>query len=108
VQSKEFDGVIIHFAETDVEWSASVLAKNNGRCVLCGRRATPAHVISRRYKKTRLVIENGVPLCMNHHYWFDTDLERASYEKMAVILVGDLFHILYKLSREVDEVKIWK
>ena len=108
MQSKKFDGVVIHFAETDAEWSALVLAKNDYRCVLCCNRATPAHIFSRRYVKTRLVIENGVPLCVIHHNLYDM-LSMEKQEEMAIILIGRvLYDLLFKMRDEKEDAKIWK
>lgn len=104
--SKEFDGVVIHFAETDAEWSALVLAKNES-CLLCGNSGiTPAHVISRRYNKTRLIVENGVPLCVKCHNWFDS-LSGDKYESVAVLLVGEVFYLLRRISEMRESVKKW-
>jgi len=108
VRLRKFDGVIIHIADTDVEWSALVLAKNDGYCVLCNQKATPAHIFSRRYIKTRLIVENGVPLCVPHHNWYDS-LPIKKQEAAAVIFIGrTMYDLLFELHNEKKEVKIWK
>lgn len=103
---KTFDNVVIHIAGTDAEWSASVLAKNNGMCYMCASKATPAHIISRRYKNTRRVVENGQPLCVKHHNLFDS-LPKEKYVAFARLLVGSMYDVLLKLSNQKEEVVIW-
>ena len=107
VQLKKFKSIIIHFASTDKEWSKLVLAKTNSTCVLCGKPATPAHIISRRFKKTRLAVENGQPLCVVHHNFFDS-LSVKDHEKMSILLVGlNVYKKLVDLSTSYSEVKSW-
>ena len=108
MRSKRFDGVVIHFVETDAAWSASVLAKSDGWCVLCGKPATPAHIISRRYAPTRLAVENGQPLCVKCHRWYD-ELPPGRARHVACLLVGpDVFDVLQRLSVTGREVTKWE
>lgn len=79
------------YAKNDSDWSKQVLEKNNGYCILCGNVATPAHVFRRGYLCTRLVVENGVPLCVICHGWFDS-LSELKHEKAGRFLVGDLVY----------------
>lgn len=108
VLSKRFNSIVIHFARTDKEWSKLVLAKNNSRCVICEKAATAAHIISRRYAATRLVIENGIPLCIKHHNWLDT-ADEEKYIKFAKFLIGrKLFWFLKELAEKEKPIKTWE
>jgi len=78
----------IIYAKNDVEWSKIIRDKNDGFCLQCGGNATPAHIISRRFPKTRLVIDNGIPLCIKHHNKFDS-MSIADRRKVTNLLVGD-------------------
>lgn len=105
--SRKVDGVVIQFAETDAAWSALVLAKSS-YCALCGNsNVTPAHIISRRYFVTRLAVENGVPLCVECHRWFDS-LAGVKYEAAAALCIGaQYFAALRILAGEKSEIKKW-
>lgn len=100
----DVDGVVIQFAETDAAWSRLISAKSS-YCVLCGSSCvTPAHIISRRYSNTRLAVENGVPLCIMCHRWFDALVGNA-YERAAVLLIGArVFAALRSLVQAQSEV----
>jgi hypothetical protein len=53
----------------DKKWSADV--KVSGQCEICGSKVclNAHHIISRKFKKLRWDVKNGISLCMYHHMW---------------------------------------
>jgi hypothetical protein len=52
-------------------WSRWILRGGNPLCFCCTRKATDAaHIVSRRYKRTRWTPYNGLPLCRECHTAF--------------------------------------
>ena len=91
------------YMSNDIEWSKAVNAKNDGFCLACSNTSTAAHLISRRFKNTRPVLENGVPLCIEHHREFDS-LSIDGRDKTAALLVGGIYNKLKVLAKEGLEV----
>lgn len=80
------------YAKDDSEWQGRVLARCGGQCLWPGCNSTWGlaghHVIDRRYKELRLVVENGVALCVKHHGLMH-DLGILVREKASRLLIGD-------------------
>lgn len=54
--------------KADRDWAREVKRRANSICEVCGKRGTEAaHIISRRYAKTRHVVANGACLCAKDH-----------------------------------------
>ncbi len=52
----------------DKLWSQAIQYKYRGICVICRRRSSDSHhLVSRRNKSTRWMIDNGIALCMDCH-----------------------------------------
>lgn len=86
-------------AKNDTDWSEKVLATNNGYCIICGSTATPAHIWRRGWLALRLVVQNGLPLCVRCHNWYDS-LNPKGKKKATVLLIGE---ILYNRLKEYFE-----
>ena len=70
----EQGSVKLTLVKTDAEWSKVVLEGGGRVCSICGEAAgDPHHLIYRRFRKTRLIVENGVCLCHKHHVWMHKD-----------------------------------
>lgn len=78
-------------ARTDEEWSHDVLERADHTCMWPGCNSkwnvTPHHIIDRRHSATRLVLENGIALCGEHHRRIQTAPAPAR-ERMSEILIG--------------------
>ena len=60
----------IRFSKYDKLWSKLVRERDK-QCLYCGRKGilNAHHILGRRIKATRLCLENGTSLCINHHVW---------------------------------------
>lgn len=54
----------------DTQWSKKIKLKNNGKCIVCGKKATDAHHLLFRefYPLLRFNYNNGVPMCKLCHW----------------------------------------
>ena len=73
--------------EADRLWSRIVRSLRI-MCCRCGCRpvADPHHLISRRYRQTRWLVDNGAPLCKGCHMWVQADGEEN--RALALRLIG--------------------
>jgi len=57
--------------QLDELWKGAVIKRDGGKCIICGARKSLAahHILSRRHKSTRWLLENGVTLCTAHHIY---------------------------------------
>lgn len=78
-------------AINDENWSKRVKAKNGGKCLMCNRESTPAHIFGRGILATRLIIDNGVPLCFYHHHRFDS-LSSGRRKQTAILFIGGFIY----------------
>ena len=55
----------------DELWRKAVIKRDGGKCIICGSQKNLAahHILSRRHKATRWLLENGVTLCTAHHIY---------------------------------------
>src|SRR5690606_35592196 len=59
----------------DIVFSELVRELDGNRCRVCGKSAPEvriecAHIMSRRYRRTRWLVTNAMALCNYHHRWF--------------------------------------
>lgn len=70
----------------DTLWAQAVKKRDNYKCVRCGKPAVHAHhIFSRRHKRTRWEIQNGISLCFYEHwYWVKSSEpdDKAEYLKL--------------------------
>ena len=54
----------------DALWSTSIKTRAGNRCEICGKVAplNSHHLFSRRYLALRWELDNGICLCVNHHF----------------------------------------
>lgn len=107
----------------DVLWAEVVKIANC--CISCGRtdRLHAHHIISRRYNRTRHLLDNGVPLCHSCHARYhddpvfateiiDQSIGRERYEQLRLMAIGvcrmresDWVRIADELKAERDRLK---
>ena len=57
-------------------WGIQIREKSEGKCEYCGREGCDsAHIISRKFLKTRYLKQNGIYLCRECHIKFDNNIE---------------------------------
>lgn len=81
-------------AINESDWRQKIFDRENGICQWCGGPASdPCHIIPRVYKKTRLLVENGLCLCRPDHN--DFDKKKDFRDKLIRILVTQekYFHL---------------
>lgn len=104
--------------EADRLWSQIVRRKNGGKCILPGckrRQVDPHHIIPRaRGKILRWDIDNGVPVCREHHNWLQDTSEGLEWminnlpeyqsllQKSRSIWKGDIRKVVEGLRKEID------
>lgn len=67
-KAKERPGSLYWRTKADKVWSKLILRKNRGKCLFCGEPAVdPHHLIPRGLAATRHDLDNGIPLCREHH-----------------------------------------
>ena len=61
----------IKFTKEDRDWAKSVKDRDNWACVICGDTIKPNahHIIPRENHETKLDINNGLTLCVSHHFF---------------------------------------
>ncbi len=66
----------IKYRKDDIEWAKKIKERDGWTCQRCDKPYPEksqglyaAHIFSRRYKKTRHDLENGVSLCFGCHMW---------------------------------------
>lgn len=89
-------------ARDDADWSRKVRA--GGFCSwpgCCGVATDAHHVVPRRVRAMRLLIENGVGLCRKHHARVESlGKSGAEYERVMRLLIGEArFTYLIDLRR---------
>lgn len=96
-------GIELHYAEDDIVWSRAVKERFDGVCCYPGCGSTfgcgSHHVFRRGIQATRLVIENGLYLCVECHM----QLHRLSGVRKPIetLLVGKkTFQALEKLVND--------
>ena len=59
-----------HYKKQLSIWSSIVRRSTNNKCVVCGETSKDAHHIIPKinYPFLSLLVNNGVGLCLNHHY----------------------------------------
>jgi len=94
------------------------VVKFAGFCVMCGGndRLQAHHIISRRYNRTRHLVDNGVPLCFTCHARYhdnpvfatsviDQTIGRDRYEELRSLSVGICRMRESDWARIADELK---
>ena len=77
----------------DKVWSTSIAKRE--LCEWCGKLGSdPAHIIPRKFLKSRWLLENGLFLCRECHKKFDLDVEFRS--RVIDILIGREKYLLLK------------
>lgn len=109
----------------DKLWSQLVRHKNGGKCVICGEPARdPHHIFPRARRATRWDLDNGIPLCFNHHRyrgahsteyayqrdfhkWLEKNVQIHQLEIRSLLVVKhtiqDLEDMIEELTRRLDE-----
>jgi len=92
-------------AELDKLWSLAVKKRDGYKCVRCGKPAVHAHhIFSRRHKRTRWEVKNGIALCYRDHwYWVRS---AAPADKQEYLDLIDRISFPGWLARESG--KVWK
>ena len=86
-------------------WINAVLKKNYGRCSHCGKKPTGGihHIIGRGCKKTKYVVENGIPTCFKfHRMWEKPVIERELIRKYVGV---DKYNLLRKVANGIIDIK---
>jgi hypothetical protein len=77
-------------AKDDADWQRQVLERCGGRCSWPGCNSkwelAGHHVIDRRHKELRLIVENGAGLCGKHHSLLQTLGKHR--EQISRLLIG--------------------
>lgn len=87
----------------DEKWSFAVKRKDKYKCLWCGSNShlTSAHIIPRKYLKTRYLLENGITLCgtlgCRTHYLYDSG-DKKGLHRVSTILNYDLYKKLKKTA----------
>ena len=91
--------------DLDKLWAELVKQRDKGKCIRCGKPAVHSHhIFSRRHKRTRWNINNGISLCFRDHWhWVNSSEPQDKQE---------YFDLIYRLT-DVDELKrqsgiVWK
>lgn len=107
---------VIRISTYDAQWSKLVRERDGHTCRKpgCGKRA-PAnvmhahHIIGRGKKSTRLLIENGLTLCVHHHVWGDDSAHKVG-KQFCIDIIGqaeyDRLHglsLIHKPERKAIE-----
>lgn len=88
----------------DNRWSFAIIDRDEYKCRYCGGNGTdPAHILRRGYRKLRYVLENGLCLCHECHFLFDSDKEFR--EKLIRLLIKDIFIKLGEIKDGRSTVK---
>ncbi|MCK5632981.1 hypothetical protein KAH94_04480 [bacterium] len=58
------------------KWIKAVLKKNYGKCPCCGGKPTGGihHIFPRGAKRTKFIVENGIPTCFEFHRLWENPL----------------------------------
>lgn len=90
----------------DQKTSKAVAKKYHYMCVWCGNHGTDhAHIISRRFKNTRWVVENGLWMCRKCHMLFDLLTKVGKAFRKHIIKYVVTFWVYDKL-KEVRDGKV--
>lgn len=107
---------VIRLGPYDAKWSKLVRERDGYACrkLGCDKRA-PAnvlhshHVIGRGKKSTRLLVENGLTLCVHHHVWGDDSAHKVG-KQFCIDIIGqgeyDRLHglsLIHKPERKAIE-----
>lgn len=64
----------------DQKTSKAIAQRDDYTCVWCGHSGDAhAHIISRRFLKTRWLLENGLWMCTKCHYLFDNSAAHRNH-----------------------------
>lgn len=96
---------VIRISRCDARWSKLVRARDGGACRKpgCDKRE-PAnvlhahHVIGRGKKATRLLLDNGITLCVHHHIWGDDSAHKIGKQFVIDIIGQAEYDRLHELS----------
>lgn len=94
----------LHYAVNDDEWSKKVAIRYEW-CLWPGCSSTfglgAHHIIPRGFKELRLVLENGILLCTEHHNIVEAAKGTERYDTMMVLLAGrERYGILKNIHAE--------
>lgn len=107
---------VIRISTYDSQWSKMVRERDGWTCRKpgCGKRE-PAnvlhahHVIGRGKKATRLLVDNGLTLCVHHHVWGDDSAHKVG-KQFCIEIIGqaeyDRLHelsLIHKTERQAIE-----
>lgn len=82
----------------NIRWSKVVLLRGNYKCAYCGGEGTdPSHIVSRRKRKTRYILENGICLCRKHHIMFDS-VQKFRKHIIEIYIMRELYNKLLEVS----------
>ena len=96
--------------DLDELWSKAVKKRDGYKCVRCGKPAVHAHhIFSRRHKRTRWDVRNGIALCFRDHFYFVKSSEiddKKEYIELIEKQLREYQSTVYYLRRESQSV--WK
>lgn len=87
------------YADNDRDWQEKVCGRSGGQCSWpgCGSvwKVSGHHIFDRRYSELRLVLENGVCLCGQHHLIIGTSPKNVRTSLSKLLIGSDVY---YKLA----------
>ncbi len=86
-------------------WIKAVLKKNYSRCSHCGKKVTGGihHIIPRGCKRTKYVVENGIPTCFEFHRMWENSVKK---KKLISIYIGkEKYNLLKKVANGIITVE---
>lgn len=96
----------IRLSRYDRRWS-QLVRERDGACRKCGKAAPykleAHHIIGRAKKSTRLVIENGITLCVHHHTFGDDSAHHVGAQFVIDIIGQGEYDRLRAMSLEVKK-----
>ena len=91
----------IRISKYDKIWSKLVRERDKA-CLKCGKvapyRLDAHHIIGRGKKSTRLLIENGITLCVHHHTFGEDSAHKVGRQFVIDIIGQDEYDRLHELS----------
>lgn len=87
------------------KWIKAVLRKSFNRCPHCGQKPTGGihHIFPRGCKKTKYVVENGIPTCYEFHRMWENPVTK---KKLVRIYIGkEKYNLLRKLSNGIISIE---
>lgn len=92
----------IKISRYDRKWS-QLVRDRDGACRKCGKKSPEYvlhahHIIGRGRKSTRLLVENGITLCVHHHVFGDDSAHKVG-KQFVIDLIGQTeYDRLYAMS----------